>query len=257
MPNTVGIDYLPESAARYGKDFAVVAVDVIRATTTMVTALALGRRCFPVSSPSAAFRIARQLNDPLMVGEIEGGVPAHFHMNNSPAELANRNDVHRPVVVLSTSGTKLVHNARKAGAVYIACLRNHTAVASYIAGKHAKIAVIGAGSKAEFREEDQLCCAWIAGSLVKAGYTPRDTKTAELIARWEGASLREFLISNSVSYLRRTGQLNDLDFILDRINDLDSVYRMHGKEIVGVGKPLQNAPVQPWGVPMPTLPLSS
>ena len=28
-----------------------------------------------------------------------------------------------------------------------------------------RVAVIGAGSKGEFREEDQICCAWIAAGL--------------------------------------------------------------------------------------------
>lgn len=257
MHNTVCIDCLPESASLYGKDFAVVAVDVIRATTTMVTAVGLGRRCFAAPSLSAAHRIASRLENPLLIGEVEGGVPPGFHMNNSPAELANRTDLNRPVVVLSTSGTKLVYKARHSSAVYLACLRNHAAVASYVAVQHAKVAVIGAGSQKEFREEDQLCCAWIAASLVKAGYKPRDTRTAALIARWEGASLREFLISNSVSYLRRTGQLQDLEFILDRINDLDSVPRLRGSEIVSVGKRMKSNTLQPWVTMMPELPLSS
>jgi 2-phosphosulfolactate phosphatase len=257
VTNSVCIDHLPESAARYGREFAVVAIDVIRATTTLVTAVALGRRCFAVASTAAAYRLAQELENPLLVGEIEGGIPANFHMNNSPAELAQRDDVNRPAVVLSTSGTKLVQKARNSAAVYVACLRNHKAVASYIAGRHSKIAVIGAGSKGEFREEDQLCCAWIAGQLVQAGYTPQDTKTADLIARWEGASLSEILISNSVAYLRRSGQLQDLDFILTKINDLNSVYSLLGNEIVGVGTPVQSTVLRQWTSPVGELPLSS
>ena len=47
MPKSVVIDYLPESARRYRSGWAIVAVDVIRATTTAITAAATGRRCFP------------------------------------------------------------------------------------------------------------------------------------------------------------------------------------------------------------------
>ena len=45
------------------------------------------------------------------------------------------------------------------------------------------MAVIGAGSRGEFREEDQLCCAWVGDLLVEAGYEPADARTADVIAR--------------------------------------------------------------------------
>jgi len=230
--NIVCIDYLPQNAKKYGKDFAIIAVDVIRATTTIVTAVALGRRCFVVPSVRAAYRLADRLPDPLLMGEVAGDVPARFDMNNSPAQLAGRTDVDRPVIVLSSSGTKLIHNARRCGAVYLACLRNYAAVASYVAARHAQVAVIGAGSKGEFREEDQLCCAWIAAQLMKAGYRIRDNNTAGLIQRWESVPPTGFLVSKSVDYLKRTNQLDDLDFILSRINDIDSVCTLDHDEIV-------------------------
>ena len=49
----VVIDVFPSSVERYVEDHAIVAIDVIRATTMAVTALALGRRCL----------IARDLDD--------------------------------------------------------------------------------------------------------------------------------------------------------------------------------------------------
>ncbi len=230
--DTVCIDCLPQNAKKYGRDFAIVAVDVIRATTTIVTAVALGRRCFAVPSLRAAYRLAQRLNHPLLIGEMGGDVPALFDMSNSPAKLAVRTDLDRPVIVLSSSGTKLIHNARSCGAVYPACLRNYAAVASYVAARHVQVAVIGAGSKGEFREEDQLCCAWIAAQLVKAGYKIRDNNTAGLIQRWESVRPTGFLVSKSVDYLKRTNQLDDLDFILSRISDVDCVCALQHDEIV-------------------------
>src|SRR5438105_494055 len=66
------IDGLPESALRYREGWAVVAVDVIRATTMAVTAAALGRVCYPVDCLDAALRLARLLQYPLLAGEING-----------------------------------------------------------------------------------------------------------------------------------------------------------------------------------------
>ena len=76
-----GLDRIPES-------HALVAIDVIRATTTAVTAVALGRRCYPAATLQAADELATRLPDALLVGEVGGIMPAGFHMNNSPAELA-------------------------------------------------------------------------------------------------------------------------------------------------------------------------
>ena len=75
MAGTVVIDCFPESALRYRDGWAVVAIDVIRATTTATTAVALGRRCFPVPSLEAAVPLAAQLDRPLLVGELGGTCP--------------------------------------------------------------------------------------------------------------------------------------------------------------------------------------
>jgi len=51
MEKTVVIDCFHERvAAEYTKSHTIVAVDVIRSTTTAITAVDGGRRCFPVPS---------------------------------------------------------------------------------------------------------------------------------------------------------------------------------------------------------------
>ena len=109
MHKTVVIDCFPESVHRYVEYGAIVAIDVIRATTTAVTAVATGRRCFPVPSLDAAWVLKRMLDDPLLVGEVDGTMPEGFDLNNSPFELARHPDVHRPAILLSSAGTKVVH----------------------------------------------------------------------------------------------------------------------------------------------------
>jgi 2-phosphosulfolactate phosphatase len=231
-PRSVVIDFLPESAAAHCSDRAIVAVDVIRATTTAVTGVALGRRCFPAATIEAAVPLAAKLEHPLLVGEVGGNMPYGFHLTNSPARLAELTDVSRPMVLLSTSGTLLIGESRGAEAVYTACLRNVHAQASRLVRDHDRVALIGAGGRGEFREEDQLCCAWIGDLLVEAGYEPADERTVELIERWRGADANVIEMSKSVTYLRDTGQLADLDFILTHIDDLDAVFALDVEEIV-------------------------
>jgi 2-phosphosulfolactate phosphatase len=227
---TVTIDCFPESVHRYGEGWTVVAVDVIRATTTAVTAVAAGRRCFPVASIEAAVPLAARLQDPLLVGELGGSVPYGFDLDNSPAELARRSDVQRSAILLSTSGTRLLCQAGRSARVYAACLRNYTAQIRHLAGRYPRIAVVGAGARGVFREEDQQCCAWIAQGLVEAGHRP-DLHTANLIARWRGTPIDAWKGSDSVRYLRRTGRLQDLEFILDHVDDLDAVFWLDGMEL--------------------------
>lgn len=228
---TVVIDYLPESAARYGAGWAVVAVDVIRATTTAMTAAADGWRCFPAPSIDEALVMARRFDNPLLAGESGGDVPAGFEMDNSPALLAGREDKHRPLVLVSSSGTRLIHEAAACDAVYLSSFRSYSPLAGYLPYRHPRVAIIGAGSHGEFREEDQVCCAWIAAELMMRGYTPRNARTGAVVARWRGKPPQACLNSRSVAFLKRTGRQHDLDFIFSHIDDLPGIYIAKNGEV--------------------------
>lgn len=237
MERQVCIDFLPESGLRYRAGWTVVAIDVIRATTMAITAAAMGRRCYPVATLDEAWQRAGSLPDPLLAGELAGDMPAGFHLNNSPSELAARTDTRRPLVMLSSSGTKLMVNALGCDALYLACFRNSMSTARHVLrGEPERVALLGAGSRGEFREEDQICCAWIGAALVREGYVARDGATATVIERWGSARPSDCLVSHSIGYLRRSGQLADLDFILDRIDDLDEAYLLEDGQVVPAGE---------------------
>ena len=106
MKRSVVIDCLPESVSRYRAGWAIVAVDVIRATTTAITSVATGRRCFPTPTIEAALMLAQEFKDPVLAGESSGTIPTGFEMDNSPAQLSGRTDTHRPLVLVSSSGTQ-------------------------------------------------------------------------------------------------------------------------------------------------------
>lgn len=238
MHKTVVIDSFPESLARYQKGYAIVGIDIVRATTTAITAVASGRRCFPVPTLEAALEVAGGLDNPLLVGEQRGIMPAGFHLNNSPSELLARNDNQRPVVLLSSSGTRLCHEASKCTLALVACLRNYRFTADYLASHTDNVAIVGAGSRGEFREEDQLCCAWIAGSLLDAGFLPANRRTVEIVKEWSKKPVEAWLENKSAAYLRRTGQLADLNFILEHVSDLEALFMLSNGEVVMNGEAL-------------------
>ncbi|MCU1291416.1 MAG: 2-phosphosulfolactate phosphatase [Bryobacterales bacterium] len=245
MTKTVTIDYLPESALRYQAGYAAVAIDVIRATTTAVTAVATSRRCFPVPDLESAHRMASVLGCALLAGEKDGEIPEGFDIDNSPAEMVACNHTSDPVVLLSSSGTRLICNGSQCDALYVACLRNYSAtVRRLVDSSCERIAVLGAGSRDEFREEDQMACAWITEQLLDEGYEPATTSTRNLVRRWSGAKPTDFLHSRSVSFLRRTNKLHDLDFVLEHIDDLDTAYVLSCGEIVRASKAPFLAPAE-------------
>ena len=165
---------------------------------------------------------------------MSGQLPIGFEMNNSPSELASRWDTFRPLVLLSSSGTRLIHEAQHSDAVYIGCLRNVTSLTECLASRHPRVALIGAGSRGEFREEDQLACAWMAQKLVQLGYRPEGIRTEEIIEIWGPKKVTAIQYGRSAEYLRSTGQKRDLDFILNHIDDTQIVPIMQGTEAVAI-----------------------
>jgi len=231
----VAIDCLLESTRNYGKETAVVVVDVIRSTTVATTVVKSGRRCFYAPTVEAALLLAKQLDNPLLVGEVGGNMPYGFDLRNSPVDVEKQDDKSRPAIIVSSSGIPLLYSlTRNCNSVYVACLRNYGATINHLAGIYNKVYVFGAPTRSEFREEDKLCCTWIAAGLIKAGYTCEDKKTEQLVNDWKDKSVKVCSEGNSAKYLRETGQENDLDFIVEHVNDFKITLATKGDEIIKI-----------------------
>ncbi len=231
MTRTVAIARYP-SLGEGDEEWTVVGIDVIRATTTAVTAVAAGRRCFPVRSLEAALPLAARLENPLLVGELGGNMPYGFHLQNSPAEMDRRTELDRPVILLSSTGTALLSAAAERSLTYAACLRNVRAQAQRLIESHDRVLLLAGESRGEFREEDRLCCGRLAKTLLDAGFAARNVLVEEIAKRWGSAPDDSFTDGHSVGYLADTGQFHDVEFILSHVDDLDTVYEMHNGELV-------------------------
>jgi 2-phosphosulfolactate phosphatase len=236
MNRVVGVDCFHTHLSDETYGWTIVAVDVIRAATTAITAVETGQRCFPVPSIEAAVPLAGRLENPVLAGELGGLKPYGFDLQNSPTEVAERDDISRPLILLATSGTRLMCEAAMRGAAHIACLRNAHAAAKCLAEGHEAVMLLAAASRGEFREEDQLCCARIARILLERGYEARDPETEEIVARWGDASDDAFVGGHSSEYLRRTGQEHDLEFVISHIDDLETGYELRDGEVVRIGE---------------------
>jgi 2-phosphosulfolactate phosphatase len=215
----VHFDAFPDSPFRHRDRDAVVCIDVFRASTTLVTAVAQGRTAYPAGSAEQARAIARGLKQPLLAGESGG---EGFDLANSPAALAARTDVERPLVLASSIGTELIVHSAGCRASYVACFRNleATAAALSVAG-HRDVALLAAGSRGQLRCEDQMAAAWLAARLLRDGFEPADRGVEDLVRRFAGVEPSLARWGNSAEWLRRHGFQEDIDFTLARIDDLD------------------------------------
>jgi 2-phosphosulfolactate phosphatase len=230
MPS-VAIDCFHEHLAPVSPETAIVAVDVIRATTTAITAVKLGWRVYPAGSIEAAVRLAADLDRPLLAGELGGVQPYGFDLQNSPAQMLLLERTERPIILLSTSGTRLIAEAVRHGVTYVCCLRNAAAQARYLLAQDRDVLILGADSRGEFREEDQLCAARIARDLIGDGYSVADRPTQEVLEGYADAPDDVILGGRSARYLRDTGQDEDLEFVLGHVDDVDGIFVVEQGEV--------------------------
>ena len=67
---------------------------------------------------------------------------------------------------------------------------------------------------------------------MNAGYRAYGEQTAKLVERWSGAPVDALLGSESVKYLTRSDQLADLAFILEHIDDLNTIFALKNDELI-------------------------
>src|SRR5690554_5212331 len=109
------------------KGKSVIVIDVLRAASTILTALNNGARAvIPVIDMAEAGRIAEHMDEDTMVtGGERGGVKIDgYHLGNSPLEYTPEVVQGKTVVLNTSNGTSAVAKVKGAGDVAIAGLLN-------------------------------------------------------------------------------------------------------------------------------------
>ena len=97
----------------------VVIIDVLRATSTIATALFNGAKCvIPVDSVSKCLEIGRQIES-ITAGERDGQIAEGLEYGNSPFEYPPEFISGKTLVLTTTNGTRLLHMALDKGAKQI------------------------------------------------------------------------------------------------------------------------------------------
>jgi 2-phosphosulfolactate phosphatase len=142
-----------------------VVIDVIRATTVIVEALAAGASAIcPTVSTEEAIKLANTLGreDTLLCGERKGLKVDGFHLGNSPREFTAERVAGKRLVMSTTNGTRALWATQDAQRTLVLSFLNLRAVAEAVADEPA-LALVCAGKEGRFSLDDAYC----AGLLVR------------------------------------------------------------------------------------------
>jgi 2-phosphosulfolactate phosphatase len=148
----------------------VVVIDVLRATTTIVTALANGAKAVvPAASSEEAVRLTAQLakDGILLAGERKSLKIEGFQLGNSPREMTPEVVAGKTIFLSTTNGTPALVAAQGGAPVLVGAAVNFTALAERaraVFAERADLAIVCAGREKQFALED----AYTAGRLIKA-----------------------------------------------------------------------------------------
>jgi len=171
MIRTIDVAVTPALIAARPPAGAAVVIDVLRATSTIATALHHGAAgVIPVREPDEAIAAMKRIGRDrvLLCGERGSRLIAGFDLDNSPASYTAEAVRGKTLAFTTTNGTRaLIDAARDAGVVYCGALLNRQAIVRALqTGEASDALIVCAGNEGTLSFEDLLC----AGAIVAQCY---------------------------------------------------------------------------------------
>lgn len=168
------IEVLPSAGSPripYLEDKLVIVIDVLRATSTIVTALANGcQAIIPVLTSEEALEKRLTLPGSLLGGERDSLIIEGFDLGNSPFDYVPEKVGGRRVIMTTTNGTRAIRDSIAAPMIWMASFVNMQSIVLAILREFERnhklqgIVVICAGTEERFDLPDTLC----AGMFIDA-----------------------------------------------------------------------------------------
>ena len=203
-----------------------VAIDVLRATSTLAVALSNGAlRVLPAASAEEARAIAARRPGALLCGEREGQKIPGFDLGNSPFEYAPEIVRGRDLVFASTNGSLALQAITGCGRRRIGAFVNASALVEALAAER-HVLLVCAGKLGRFSLEDAAFAGWICAAL-KARGAELDGASARFVRTLAPADANDVRAlvegASHARYLRRLGPefVRDIEFCAT----LDSIDR--------------------------------
>ena len=167
-PPTISVFFEPAARAALNLSGAsAVVIDAIRATTTIVAAVAAGcREVVPYRTAEEVLAEAarRPAGTVVTAGERLGVRIEGLDYNNSPSVMTAENVGGRTLLLTTTNGTQAILDAMTAETVLIAALANRRAVARRLAALGRRVVFVSAGTVGTVSCEDTV----VAGAVIAA-----------------------------------------------------------------------------------------
>lgn len=161
----IDVILLPKETAALDLSHSVcIVLDIFRATSTIVTALANGCKTItPALSTEDAKTMASQMGSVLFAGERQSIKIDGYDFGNSPFEFCKEKVAGKEIVMTTTNGTIAIKAAEKAYRTFIGSFINAKAVCMQAKQYGKDLVIVCAGTDGLFSLEDTLC----AGLLVQ------------------------------------------------------------------------------------------
>lgn len=155
-----------------------IAVDVLRATSTIATVLAAGGEAVQVFSDlNKLMEVSEQWPSEkrLRAGERGGAKVAGFELGNSPLDCTPELVEGRRLFISTTNGTRALQRVQNSPAVLAGALINRSAIVQFLLEKRPQtVWIVGSGWEGSFALEDTVCAGAIAHSLAEKSQISAD-----------------------------------------------------------------------------------
>lgn len=153
-----------------------IAVDVLRATSTMATVLAAGGEAVQVFSDlDQLMEVSEKwpAEKRLRAGERGGAKVPGYDLGNSPLDCTPEKVQGRRLFISTTNGTRALQRIQAAPTVIAAALINRAAVVKYLLAHQPKtVWIVGSGWEGTFSLEDTVCAGAIADAILQQTKMP-------------------------------------------------------------------------------------
>jgi len=219
-PELTPTDYLPDCA---------VAIDVLRATTTIATALHVGAEAVQTFSDIQELMTKSETwpaEKRLRAGERGGGQVEGCDLGNSPLDCTPELMAGKRLFISTTNGTRSLQRVQDSTTVLTGAIINRHSVVNYLLDKNPDtVWLVGSGWEGGYSLEDTVCAGAIAQGLINKGATV-EIGNDEVIAaqslylQWQDNLLELFHKSSHGQRLLRLNCHEDLKYCAN-IDSLD------------------------------------
>lgn len=148
----------------------VVVIDVLRSSSTIITALSNGaREVVPVGTVEFGVKVSGGMfgGQTLLGGERNTKKIEGFSLGNSPLEYTPEIVNGKSIVLYTTNGTKAIVKAKYAENIFIASYNNLNVIVNYLLKLNNDFEILCSGKSNVFSLEDTVCAGRLVSEIVK------------------------------------------------------------------------------------------